>query len=75
MRKILILSREVGYEMEITEVENVPFIPESCFNKKTVEEFFEELKNHDDHFENFAGMRKERGTAQVMATLENGKQE
>jgi aspartokinase/homoserine dehydrogenase 1 len=74
VRKILILSREVGYEMEISEVENIPFIPETCFNKKTVDEFFEELKKHDDYFEKLRKEAEKKGEKlRFMATLENGK--
>lgn len=74
VRKILILSREVGYEMEINEVKNEPLLPESCFNKSTVDEFFEELKNYDDHFESLRiKAEKEGKRLRFMATLEDGK--
>jgi aspartokinase/homoserine dehydrogenase 1 len=74
VRKILILSREVGYEMEISEVENVPLLPESCFKTNSIDEFFGELKKHDSHFETLRkNAEKENRKLRFVATLENGK--
>lgn len=38
-RKILILAREAGYKMEIIDIENTGFLPESCL-AGTVEDFY-----------------------------------
>jgi aspartokinase/homoserine dehydrogenase 1 len=74
VRKILILSREVGYEMEIEEVENIPLLPSSCFRKGSVDDFFKELAHHDPYFEELhAAAQKEGKRLRFMATLENGK--
>ena len=74
VRKILILSREVGYEMEIGEIDNQPLLPESCFRKESIPEFFEELKKQDDHFEALRKKAEEEGKKlRFVATLEEGK--
>ncbi len=48
-RKILILARESGESMEMAEVENEKFLPESCM-EGTVEDFYKELSNQEAHF-------------------------
>ncbi len=50
-RKILILAREVGFEMELSDVEIENILPQSCIKAKSVDEFFTELEKADDHFE------------------------
>ncbi|MFZ9661608.1 MAG: ACT domain-containing protein, partial [Chitinophagaceae bacterium] len=49
MRKIMILARETGAIMEMKEIENNSFLPESCM-KGTVEDFYKELEHHEAHF-------------------------
>jgi aspartokinase/homoserine dehydrogenase 1 len=49
MRKILILAREAGYNMEMEEIENKVFLPASCM-KGTVTDFYRELEKHETHF-------------------------
>ena len=49
MRKILILAREAGYEMEMEDIANNSFMPESCM-KGSVAEFYECLDKEEDHF-------------------------
>lgn len=48
-RKILILSREAGYKMEMSDIENVSFLPESCL-EGSVEDFYGEMDRHEAHF-------------------------
>ena len=48
-RKILILAREAGRKLEIDDIENAAFLPESCMNG-TVEDFYSELERNEDHF-------------------------
>ncbi|MGD9563165.1 MAG: bifunctional aspartate kinase/homoserine dehydrogenase I [Pyrinomonadaceae bacterium] len=48
-RKILILAREAGYRLEMEDIENVPFLPASCF-EGSVEDFYAEMANQEDHF-------------------------
>lgn len=74
VRKILILSREVGYEMEIDEIINESLLPKSCLEAKSVDEFFEELKKHDDHFDDLVkNAAKENKKLRFIATMEDGK--
>jgi len=74
VRKILILSREVGYEMEIEEVKNEPFLPVSCFEVGSVDEFFKELEKFDDHFKDLLDKaNKSNRKLRFMATMEDGK--
>ena len=48
-RKILILARESGYKMELGDIANESFLPESCLNG-SVEDFYAEMERHEDHF-------------------------
>ena len=50
-KKVLILAREIGAELELKDVNIVPFIPEDCFKADSVDSFFEELKRYDHYFE------------------------
>lgn len=49
MRKILILAREAGQKIEMNEIQNNSFMPGTCM-KGTVENFYEEMKKHEDYF-------------------------
>ncbi len=46
-RKILILAREAGNEVEMDEISLEKFLPEACFAPETVDGFFEELEKAD----------------------------
>ncbi|HTH36476.1 MAG TPA: bifunctional aspartate kinase/homoserine dehydrogenase I [Pyrinomonadaceae bacterium] len=48
-RKILILAREAGHRLEMADIENVPFLPASCF-EGSVEDFYAEMAEQEDHF-------------------------
>jgi len=48
-RKILILAREAGNRLEMEDIENVGFLPESCL-AGSVEDFYAEMNKHEDHF-------------------------
>ncbi len=49
MRKILILAREAGNELNMEDIDNNGFLPESCFNG-SVEDFYTEMGKHEAHF-------------------------
>ena len=48
-RKILILAREAGHELEIHDVAVEPFLPASCL-AGTVEDFYAEMASEEEHF-------------------------
>lgn len=49
MRKIMILAREAGHKIEMTDITNEPFLPASCFNG-SVEDFYTEMEKQEAHF-------------------------
>lgn len=49
MRKILILARESGEQLEMEDITCNGFLPESCM-QGNVDAFYEELKKHEPHF-------------------------
>lgn len=51
LRKLLILSREAGYPLEKQNVEIKTFLPESCLNTASLEEFWEKVQEVDADFE------------------------
>ncbi len=50
-RKLLILAREAGMEMESEQISIEPLLPQSCMDAPDVAAFFTELARHDAHFE------------------------
>ena len=73
IRKLVILAREAGYEVEQEDVEKHLFIPEECF-EGTVDEFFAKIENLDADFEDKrANAEKEGLRFRFVARLENGK--
>ena len=73
VRKIVILSREAGYQLEINDVIVERFLPEECF-EGDMNGFFEKVKKYDSEFEK---KRKELESKNLkwrfFATLDNGK--
>ncbi len=51
MRKILILARESGHEMDMEAIANESFLPQACLDTNTVDDFFASLKTHESHFQ------------------------
>ena len=49
MRKIMILAREAGEKMEMTDITNNSFMPESCM-KGSVEDFYIAMSKEESHF-------------------------
>ncbi len=76
MRKMLILARNTGIEMEASDVKLGEIIPESCSKAPSVEDFYEELKNSNDYFERVKKEAEEAGKVlRYIGKLENGKVE
>lgn len=74
MRKILILIRESGYEMELDEIENTSFLPACCLETKTVESFFKSVEENESHFKNVYNQANAKGyRLKFVAQFINGK--
>lgn len=73
-RKILILIRESGYQMEIEDIQNNSFLPIECMNTTNNDDFFKSLIANAGHFENFlAEAKAKESRLKFVATFENGK--
>lgn len=73
IRKLVILAREAGYEVEQEDVEKHLFIPEECF-EGTVDEFFAKIENLDADFEDKRANAENEGLRfRFVARLENRK--
>ena len=73
MRKILILAREAGQQLEMEDIANNSFMPPSCM-EGSVADFYNEMANHESHFLSLYNKAKEAGTKlKFVATYDNGK--
>jgi aspartokinase/homoserine dehydrogenase 1 len=74
MRKILILARESGNELELSDIENNSFLPEACLQTKSNDAFFESLIEYEDHFQKVYREAKENDCKlKYVATFNQGK--
>lgn len=72
-RKILILAREAGYKLEMEDIENVPFLPASCF-EGSVDDFYAEMDRQEDHFKKLLNDAAAKGLKlKYIASLTDGK--
>ncbi len=73
-RKILILSRETGLQMELEDITVENLVPEPCRGDMSIDEFFKCLEKYNQDFE---AMRKKaadhRQKLRYMAVLDGGK--
>ena len=73
MRKILILAREAGLKMEMEDIKNNSFLPESCM-KGSVKDFYKEVAKQEAHFKKIYEKAAGEGCKlKFVATLKNGK--
>ena len=73
IRKLVILAREAGYEVEQEDVDKHLFIPQQYFDG-TIEDFFAQIKELDAEFESKrASAELENQRFRFVARLENGK--
>jgi aspartokinase/homoserine dehydrogenase 1 len=73
VRKILILSREAGYQIEKGDVRVEKFLPENCF-EGDLNDFYIEVEKYDSEFERRRlELTKEGKKWRFFATLDNGK--
>ncbi|WP_339842025.1 bifunctional aspartate kinase/homoserine dehydrogenase I [uncultured Maribacter sp.] len=74
MRKILILARESGNKLEITDIENNPFLPEESLNTTNNEDFFASLIKHEPHFQSlFSSAKNADSKLKYVAQFDDGK--
>ncbi|MDP2691371.1 MAG: bifunctional aspartate kinase/homoserine dehydrogenase I [bacterium] len=62
-RKILILARESGYDLEPGNIQVQGLLNDACHQAGSVEEFFTELKKMDSHFETMRLKAEQEGKA------------
>ena len=73
MRKIMILAREAGEQVEMDEISNQSFMPASCM-EGTVEQFYLEMEKHEAHFKSLYDKATAAGSKlKFVATYKNGK--
>lgn len=72
-RKILILAREAGHRIEIDDIANTAFLPESCM-AGSVEDFYTELEKQEPHFRQLLEHALSQGlTLKYIASFRDGK--
>lgn len=73
MRKIMILARESGAHLEMTDIANTPFMPASCM-EGSVEDFYNEMREQEPHFRQLYEAAADKGKKlKVVATYHDGK--
>ncbi len=73
-RKILILAREAGWDLELSDIKVENLVPRSCLGEMSIDNFFVELAKHDRDFEKMRKQANDQNTKlRYMAVLDNGK--
>jgi aspartokinase/homoserine dehydrogenase 1 len=73
MRKIMILAREAGEKLEMDEISNNSFMPESCM-KGTVNDFYDAMAKEESHFKKIFEKAKAAGCKlKFVASYNEGK--
>lgn len=74
MRKILILARESGHELDIEQIENESFLPQESLETDSNEAFFASLKKYEDTFQKMYKEAKDsESKLKYVAQFEDGK--
>mgnify|MGYP000724421908 FL=1 len=74
MRKILILARESGDQLEIEDIGNNSFLPKESLDTNSNETFFASLKKYEEDFQKIYSQATEKDTKlKYVAQFENGK--
>jgi bifunctional aspartokinase / homoserine dehydrogenase 1 len=73
MRKIMILARESGRQIEMENISNEYFLPASCF-EGSVEDFYTEMEKQEPHFKAiYEAAAAKHCKLKFVATYDNGK--
>lgn len=73
-RKILILARETGENLELDDVQIKPFLPASCLAEGPMDEFWNHLRAYEDTFEaQRAEVENQNKDYRLIASWEDGK--
>lgn len=73
MRKIMILARESGHSLEMQDISNNSFMPESCM-QGSVEDFYTQMAKEEAHFQQlFAKAQAEGCKLKFVASFNGGK--
>ncbi|MBC7903152.1 MAG: bifunctional aspartate kinase/homoserine dehydrogenase I [Gemmatimonadaceae bacterium] len=73
MRKIMILARETGEKIEMNQIDNKTFMPESCM-KGSVADFYSAMATEEAHFKKLYEEAQKAGKKlKFVAKYENGK--
>jgi bifunctional aspartokinase / homoserine dehydrogenase 1 len=73
MRKIMILAREAGEKMEMSEITKDDFLPQECY-AGSVDDFYTSMLKNEDHFKQLYKAANDKGCKlKFVATFDNGK--
>lgn len=73
-RKILILARESGTQMNLSDIKNDAFLTESNLNSGSVDDFYQTLIDEESHFQQLFASAKSNGCQlKYVAEFNNGK--
>jgi len=73
-RKVLILSREAGLQLELEDIQVENLVPNDCRGELSIDGFFKKLSLHDSEFEAMRRQASDKNEKlRYMAVLENGK--